>query len=231
MAIATEKSSEFRFDAAKLDAFSGGRRKDMDITTEMLGRHRNDDPEATRELIIALMPWVAKFKVWHLRKLPAHVDKDELESTLNYDLCIAVDRLKRNEVAADQVGQYVKNELQHSWKRCLRDVSEDVLGPDGQVIEREPFPEDELEDHRIVGQELMDQEEYQALVAVAQTKLEHQVAGLLLSGYDTVDIADEFHGITVRQVENILKRLNERRAEEQSRREAKRCHTKAARPT
>ncbi|MGE3243319.1 MAG: hypothetical protein AB7G28_02795 [Pirellulales bacterium] len=188
----------------------------MGITTELLDRHRNNDADATRKLIAALMPWVAKFKVWHLRKIPSHVDKDELESTLYLDLCVAVDRLKRNDVAAEGVEQYVKNELQHSWKRCLRDVSEDVLGPDDQVIERESLSETQLEDQRIVGQELMDKEEYQALVDVAQTKLEHQVAGLLLSGYDAVDIADEFHGITVSQVENILKRLKERRAKQQS---------------
>lgn len=214
MACTTTKISESRFDAAKLGAFSGGRRKNMNITPELLSRHRDGDGNATRELIAALMPWVAKFKVWHLRKIPSHVDKDELESTLYLDLCVAVDRLKRNNVEADGVEQYVKNELQHSWKRCLRNVSEDVLGPDGQVIERESLCEIELEDQRIVGQELMDQEEYQALVDVAQTKLEHQVAGLLLSGYDAVDIADEFHGITVRQVENILKRLKERRAKQ-----------------
>jgi hypothetical protein len=179
----------------------------MMIEADLLDRHRAGVPEATKRLIEALLPLVADYKKWHRGKIDRHMDPDDLESVLYNDLCVAVDCLKRNNVTPDYVEQYVRNNLKHSWKDCLSEASEDILFKDGTQMSRGELPESEFVSHETVGHELMATELYESMLAVAETKLEHAIAGLLLAGHETVDIAETFRGIGFGHVKRIIEHL------------------------
>lgn len=198
----------------------------MNIDPELLARHRDGDRKATEELICILVPLVKKNLARQRSKLQYHIEREELESVLYEDLCVAVDRLRQNEKRAEEVERYVKNDLKHSWKRCMRENSEDVLPPKGEkgaerikrkksITSGEPEDDEQITDlleiavSSAVDDELINREEFEPLLAVAERQLERATIELALSKFDPLE-SDVFEGINEVTITALLKRLRER---------------------
>jgi hypothetical protein len=108
----------------------------------------------------------------------------------------------------------------------MRENSEDVLPPKGEnraerikrkksITSSEPEDEDQITDLLEVAvpsatdDELIIREEFEPLLAVAETRLERATIELALSKFDPLD-RDVFEGINEVTIKAILKRLRER---------------------